>query len=351
MSPSPFEHGLALAWSDGALSRDGAAMLETLQAQLGLSDSQRAMQEEAWLKEISRTDRRSFGDGDSILREWLEALNDSDSLEPAARSMGKAALKLGLSKSTWREAESFSMGLGLDQALAEGAWLECETEDLSDWPAALDPLAIILGLVVGISNTSEEKEVEFSSNGTFVKIDYPNATSSHLSWMPDLLPIEGEKSAWGWKGLGEPDTPLPIGDLVFCNSILLSWIRRLIAMRRSRGEEGLHNLPPGVQLMPSSSELKTEENKITISMIADLGEAGLVRPWASVVLSKGAPSIVPAPEGLAQNWISMHDAMAGILIQGLETLPRQLLIASGLTMGYTNIRQHDNWLVHDLVKL
>ena len=88
-----------------------------------------------------------------------------------------------------------------------------------------------------------------------------------------------------------------------------------------------------------------------ISIVAQLGDAGLVRPWASVLLSDGAPSIVPAPEGLAQNWISIHDAMAGILIQGLETLPRQLLIASGLTMGYTNIRQQNNWLVHDLVKL
>jgi hypothetical protein len=326
-------------------------MLETLQAQLGLNDAQRAVQEEAWLKEISRTERRSFGDGDSILKEWLDALNDRDALEPAARSMGKAALKVGLSKATWKEAELFSKGLDLDQALAEGAWLEREAEDLTDWPAALDPLAIILGLVVGIPGVSEVKEVEFSSNGTFVKIDYPNATSTHLSWMPDLLPIEGERSAWGWREADEPATPLPIGDLVFCNSILLSWIRRLIAMRRTRGEEGLQNLPPGVRLMPSSSELKTEDNKITISMIVDLGDAGLVRPWASVLLSNGAPSMVPAPEELAQNWISIHDAMAGILIQGLETLPRQLLIASGLTMGYTNIRQQDNWLVHDLVKL
>ena len=30
MAPTPFEHGLALAWSDGALSRKGALMLEDL---------------------------------------------------------------------------------------------------------------------------------------------------------------------------------------------------------------------------------------------------------------------------------------------------------------------------------
>ena len=43
MAPTPFEHGLALAWSDGALSRDGALMLEMLQKQLGLSDKERAI--------------------------------------------------------------------------------------------------------------------------------------------------------------------------------------------------------------------------------------------------------------------------------------------------------------------
>ena len=42
MAPTPFEHGLALAWSDGALSREGALMREALQQQLGLSDKDRA---------------------------------------------------------------------------------------------------------------------------------------------------------------------------------------------------------------------------------------------------------------------------------------------------------------------
>ena len=351
MAPSPFEHGLALAWSDGALSRDGAVMLETLQSQLSLSDSERALIEESWLKDISRTERRSFGDGDAMLREWLEALNNDESLEDFARSMGKAALKIGLSKSTWKEAESFADGLGLGQALAEGAWLECDAEKLSKWPPALDPLAIILGLVVGLPEMAKPVEMEYSNGGTYVKIDYPNAESSHLSWMPDLLPIEGANASWGWKDAGEPSTPAPIGDLVYCNSVLLSWIRRLLAMRRSRGEEGLHNLPPGVRLMASSSEVKSENDRIIISMIVDLGDAGLVKPWASVLLNDGSPALVPAPEGLAENWVSIHDAMGGLLLQALETLPRQLLIASGLTLGYTNIRLQDDWLVHDLVKL
>ena len=42
----PFEHGLALAWSDGALSRRGAQLLELLQSRLVLSDKQRAEIEE-----------------------------------------------------------------------------------------------------------------------------------------------------------------------------------------------------------------------------------------------------------------------------------------------------------------
>jgi len=54
LAPTPFEHGLALAWSDGALSREGAKMLEELQEKLKMSDDERSIQEEAWLNEISK---------------------------------------------------------------------------------------------------------------------------------------------------------------------------------------------------------------------------------------------------------------------------------------------------------
>ena len=131
MAPTPFEHGLALAWSDGALSRDGAIMLENLQEQLGITDSERAEQEQSWMVEISKTERRSFGDGDQILREWLEGLNDRDSLAPAARSMGRAALDVGLSKKGWKEAFQFASGLGLGEELAAGVWLEKDAEPVS----------------------------------------------------------------------------------------------------------------------------------------------------------------------------------------------------------------------------
>ena len=124
MAPTPFEHGLALAWSDGALSRKGALMLEDLQKQLGLSDKERANQEQEWLSDISKNKRRSFGDGDQILREWLDGLSDKENLEQSVRSMGRAALDVGLSKTAWKDAFVFSSGLGLGEELANGVWLE-----------------------------------------------------------------------------------------------------------------------------------------------------------------------------------------------------------------------------------
>ena len=174
MAPTPFVHGLALAWSDGALSRDGAIMLETLQKQLGISDKVRSVQEQSWLAEISKTDRRSFGDGDQILREWLEALNDKESLAPAARSMGRAALDVGLSKTGWFEALQFAEGLGLGDDLVLGVWLEEEAEPLNGWPLALDPLAVILGLVISVPGVVTRNDEQFS-NGT------------GLWWRPPLL--------------------------------------------------------------------------------------------------------------------------------------------------------------------
>ena len=139
MPPTPFEHGLALAWSDGALSRDGAIMLEVLQKQLGLSDAERAEQEQNWLSDISKNERRSFGDGDKVLRQWLEGLDDRKNLSKYAQSMGKAALEVGLSKTAWKEAYKFADGLGIGDELANGVWLEKEAESIDSWPAALDP--------------------------------------------------------------------------------------------------------------------------------------------------------------------------------------------------------------------
>ena len=348
MAPTPFVHGLALAWSDGALSRDGAIMLETLQQQLGLSDSERAAQEQVWLAEISKTSRRSFGDGDQNLREWLEGLNDCDSLAPTARSMGRAAVNAGISKSGWAEAFLFAEGLGLGNDLAEGIWYEKEAAPLKDWPSALDPLAIILGLVISAPSIVQENTQEFSEGAAFVSVTHPDANANRLSWMPNLLPIDSEGCQWGWEDEKETNTEMPSRSVVYSYTVLLAWIRRLVAKRKDRGEGGLSGLPDNCRLMPSSSEVVLDGNIMTISMIVDLGGDGLVRPWASVDID-GAPSIVPAPDGISENWVMIHDALAGLLITGLETLPRQLLLASGAEVSLSVPEIDGEWIVHDIV--
>lgn len=348
MAPTPFVHGLALAWSDGALSRDGAIMLETLQQQLGLSDSERAMQEQVWLAEISKTSRRSFGDGDQNLREWLEGLNDCESLAPTARSMGRAAVNAGISKSGWAEALLFAEGLGLGNDLAEGIWYEKEAAPLKEWPSALDPLAIILGLVISAPSIIQENTPKFSEGAAFVSVTHPDANANRLSWMPNLLPIDSEGCQWGWEGEKETNTEMPSRSVVYSYTVLLAWIRRLVTKRRDRGEGGLSGLPDNCRLMPSSSEVVLDGNIMTISMIVDLGGDGLVRPWASVDID-GAPSIVPAPDGISENWVMIHDALAGLLITGLETLPRQLLLASGAEVSLSVPEIDGEWIVHDIV--
>ena len=348
MAPTPFEHGLALAWSDGALSRDGAIMLETLQQQLGLSDSERARQEQVWLSDISKTGRRSFGDGDQNLREWLEGLNDRDSLAPTARSLGRAAVNAGISKTGWTEALLFAEGLGLGNDLAEGVWFEKEAAPLEGWPSALDPLAIILGLVISVPGIVHKKASTFSEGAAFVSVNHPSASPSHLAWMPNLLPIKSEGCDWGWEDEKETNTDMPSRSMVYSHTVLLAWIRRLVAKRRDRGEGGLTGLPENCRLMPSSSEMVLDGTTMTISMIVDLGGDGLVRPWASVSV-EGVPSIVPAPDGISENWVMIHDALAGLLITGLETLPRQLLLASGAEVSISAPEIDGEWIVHDIV--
>ena len=343
MAPTPFEHGLALAWSDGALSREGALMLETLQKQLGLSDKERAKQEQEWLADISRNERRSFGDGDQILREWLDGLSDKENLGQSARSMGRAALDVGLSKSAWRDAFVFAEGLGLGQDLANGVWLEEEAEPLDGWPAALDPLAIILGLVLSVPKSVQKKAPELSDGDAFVIIDHPDANPSHLSWMPGLIPVKHGKCAWGWDGDQSVSSPAPENDLVFCDSVLLAWVRRFISMRHTRGEKGLDGIPDGFQIMPSSSKLEMDGNELKISFIVNMGESGLVRPFATVNVD-GVAKLNPAPEGLGESWVRIHDAVGNLVLNALETLPLQLSQAAGLNSNFKNISLEDGWI-------
>ena len=346
MAPTPFEHGLALAWSDGALSREGAVMLEELQKKLKLTDEMRAIQEEAWLSDISKNDRRSFGDGDQILREWLDTLNDYQSMSAAAKSMGKSALEVGLSKNAWKEAYAFADGLGLGDDLAVGAWLEEQVEPIKEWPAALDPLAIILGLAVSMNEFFKKKEVQFIEGKPAISVTTEDAKPTQINWMNDLSPLLEHKCAWGWAGEElEITSNAPEGDLVYHNSILTSWIRKLISMRNNRGEASLSGLPSNFTVMPSSADLSLTGNNITLSVIVDLGENGLVKPFASVTVS-GNATPDDAPENLPDSWLAIHDGLAQLLLQAIETLPKQILVASNLgDSGISNLTLDGDWIV------
>lgn len=347
MPPTPFEHGLALAWSDGALSRSGAIMLEALQKQLGLSDTERAKQEQAWLSDISKNERRSFGDGDKILNQWLEGLKDKHNLSKYAMSMGRAALEVGLSKTAWKEAYKFADGLGISESLANGIWLEEDAEKIDSWPAALDPLALILGLVLTIPKKVPKPAFEFANAEAFAIINSAKARPIPLSWMPNLVPVKHEKCAWGWNNGSSPSNKAPNGDVVYCDSVLLAWVKRLIAMRINRKEPGLVGLNSDQKVLPSSAKIETNNNKITLSLIVDLGEEGLVQPWASVTVD-GQVKPDLAPIGIGQNWANIHNAITNIITNALDNLPRQLLLASGIDSGYTSTKVENGWLIHQL---
>jgi len=346
LAPTPFEHGLALAWSDGALSREGAKMLEELQKKLKMSDDERSIQEEAWLNEISKNDRRSFGDGDQILREWLDTLSDYESMASAIKSMGRSALNVGLSKQGWIEAYSFAEGLGLGNDLATGVWLEEEVEPIKEWPPALDPLAIILGLAVSMTDFFPKKEVEYIDGNPSIIVSLENTKPSQINWMNELSPLNGHSCAWGMSHSDQiSGFEVPQGDLVYHNTILSSWIRKVISMRNNRGENSLSGLPNNFTVMPSSANLSVSDNKITLSVIVDLGESGLVKPFASVTISD---SVNPdkAPENLPASWIAIHDGLGQLLMHAIDTLPKQILLASGLSdLAIEKITLSDGWIV------
>jgi len=345
LAPTPFEHGLALAWSDGALSRHGAMMLEELQQKLNLSDELRAIQEEAWLTDISKNDRRSFGDGDQILREWLDTLSDYDSMATAVKAMGRSALDVGLSKNAWQEAYSFANGLGLGDDLAKGVWLEEEVESIKEWPPALDPLAIILGLAVSMNEFFVKQDVKFIDGAPAISITHDNAKPSSLSWMQELSPLNGHPCAWGWNTENvETDSNIPEGDLVYNTSILSSWIKKLISMRNNRGETSLSGLPENFVVMPSSTELTVSGNKMTLSVIVDLGKNGLVKPFASITIDESV-SVDDAPKTLPESWLPIHESLSQLLMYALDTLPKQILVAAELGNDtISNMKIHGNWI-------
>jgi hypothetical protein len=347
MSPSPFEHGLGLAWSDGALSRRGAQLLELLQTRLGLNDDSRADIEEMWQESLVNLNRRSFGDGDETLSSWLEALKDTGDLEKAAKDLGRTSLEIGLSRSIWTEAYSFAKGLDLGDAFAAGAWMEENAEAVNTWPEALDPLALIIGKGFSELVTRQRGNLEFSFGTPVIILPESDGKTPPLTWLPGLLPMK-DGCAWGWSDDRLLEGNAPEGDLLISTSVLQAWVRRLITQRIERGDTPLPGLPSDSTLMTSSTSVKHGEKGLNLEIIVDLGEKGLVKPWAGIEVIDGDIMIRPAPSGLAAGWISLHDGLAELLVNSIETLPRQLLNAVNSELLPSATRLEDGWLVIDL---
>ncbi|MGY8669703.1 MAG: hypothetical protein ACKVJ7_01485 [Candidatus Poseidoniales archaeon] len=347
MSPSPFEHGLALAWSDGALSRRGAQLLELLQTRFGLNDDSRADIEEIWQESLVNLNRRSFGDGDENLSSWLEALKDTGDLEKGAKDLGRTSLEIGLSRSIWSEAYSFAKGLDLGDAFAAGAWMEESAEAVNTWPEALDPLALIIGKGLSELVTRQRGNLEFSIGTPVIILPESDSKTPPLAWLPGLLPMK-DGCAWGWSDDRLLEGNSPEGDLLISTSVLQAWVRRLITQRIERGDTPLPGLPSDSTLMTSSTSVNHGEKGLNLEIIVDLGEKGLVKPWAGIEVADGSIKIRPAPSGLAASWISLHDGLAELLVNSIETLPRQLLTAVNSELSPSATRLEDGWVVIDL---
>ncbi|SVE12471.1 uncharacterized protein METZ01_LOCUS465325 [marine metagenome] len=144
-----FKHALDLAWNDGRLSRRGAVLLENLQDFLDLSDRERGVVEEKHSdEEVPFLIARGFGSGADLLDQWMATLLDLDEDLPLFLvSMGRSALKTGITKQGWMDAFGAAESMGCEFDFARGVWEpEYEVESL-DWPDALKPVVMALGLM------------------------------------------------------------------------------------------------------------------------------------------------------------------------------------------------------------
>ncbi len=151
---TPFEHGLALAWSDGKISREGVLALDGLQDSLSLSDSERAAIEESFESELEPTDGvEGCGAGVDALVEWTASVSTftvvaNDVSSSLARRLGATALRAGLTREGWTMGQSWFAQYGLDESFAKGCWMEGGVAPPIDAvPVALAPVATSLGLV------------------------------------------------------------------------------------------------------------------------------------------------------------------------------------------------------------
>ena len=151
---SPFEHGLALAWFDGKISREGVLALGELQASLSLSDSERAAIEESFESALEQSnDGEGCGAGVEELKEWTASVSTftevaNDVSSSLARRLGATALRAGLTREGWTMGRSWFAQYGLEESFAKGCWMEGGVAPPIDAvPVALAPIANSLGLV------------------------------------------------------------------------------------------------------------------------------------------------------------------------------------------------------------
>ena len=78
----------------------------------------------------------------------------------------------------------------------------------------------------------------------------------------------------------------------------------------------------------------------TVKFLTDL-----VKPFASVTVS-GDATPDDAPENLPDSWLAIHDGLAQLLLQAIETLPKQILVASNLgDSEISNLALDGEWIV------
>ncbi|MEE2811867.1 MAG: hypothetical protein VX627_02420 [Candidatus Thermoplasmatota archaeon] len=152
LGDDPFTYALALAWADDRLTATEFHQLDALQDALGLSNSERAVYEQAYENSLENG-TATKGDDPASLVEWIDAIRalasaDEETSTNLARSLGATALRAGITREGWAKASAWMGHLGLGAPFAEGCWMEGGVASpLQAVPLALAPAAGMLGLL------------------------------------------------------------------------------------------------------------------------------------------------------------------------------------------------------------
>ena len=149
---TPFEHALALAWTDGVMTAMEFRHLDTLQQALGISDQERSLIEENYENKLVEGTAKVGTDRDSLAK-WIDAIRALTAVHPdissgLARRLGGTALRAGLTQAGWKLGYTWMDQLGLAKPFAEGCWMVGgPLPPLNAVPLALAPVANSLSLL------------------------------------------------------------------------------------------------------------------------------------------------------------------------------------------------------------